>query len=398
MEEKYIDLLLKKCLNLNFSKILFVNYDIVNKDFIIKLVKRAKELGVEEIYLDENDIYKEHDILSDIELSDIENHPYFNRSVWNEYANKSANFLSFRSPNPGVMEDIDPKKLARAEYIKRKTSSIYINKILMYQIPWCIAALPNQNWANNVFKNEKDAFKLLENTLYNICMVNTDNPIESWNKHLENNKVIIETLNNLKLKMLHYKNNLGTDLTVQLLSDGLWCDASKNGLVNMPSYEIFTTPDYRKTNGIVYGSRPLIYNGGIIDNFWIKFENGKAIDCGAQKGESILRNIINSDDNSCYLGECALVENNSPISNTGLVFGLTLIDENASCHLALGEGFIECSQNNDNLSDEQLLAKGINLSKVHVDFMIGTPDLEIEAETYDGKKIKILEEGNFKKY
>ncbi len=398
MEEKYIDLLLKKCLNLNLSKILFVNYDIVNKDFIIKLVKRAKELGVKQIYLDENDIYKEHDILSDIELSDIENHPYFNRSVWNEYANKSANFLSFRSPNPGVMEDIEPKKLARAEYIKKKTSSIYINKILMYQIPWCIAALPNQNWANNVFKNEKDAFNLLENTLYNICMVNTENPIESWNKRLENNKVIIETLNNLKLKMLHYKNNLGTDLTVQLLSDGLWCDASKNGLVNMPSYEIFTTPDYRKTNGIVYGSRPLIYNGGIIDNFWIKFENGKAIDCGAQKGESILRNIINSDDNSCYLGECALVENNSPISNTGLVFGLTLIDENASCHLALGEGFIECSQNNDNLSDEQLLAKGINLSKVHVDFMIGTPDLEIEAETYDGKKIKILEEGNFKKY
>ena len=397
MEEKYIDLLLKKCLNLNFSKCLFVNYDVVNKAFINKLIVRAKELGVEEIYLDENDIYKEHDILSNIEFSDIEKHPYFDRTIWNEYANKNSNFLSFRSPNLGVMDDIDPEKLARAEYTKRKTCSVYLNKILSYPIPWCIAALPNQNWANKIFGNNENSLKLLENTLYNICMVNTDNPIDNWNKYLENNKFIIEKLNNLRLKMLHYKNSLGTDLTVELLDDSIWCDASNNGLVNMPSYEIFTTPDYRKTNGIVYGSRPLIYNGGLIDNFWIKFENGKAIDCGAEQGETILRNIINSDDNSCYLGECALVENNSPISNTGLVFGLTLIDENASCHLALGEGFLECSKNNENLSDEEILEKGINLSRVHVDFMIGTPDLEIEAETYDGKKVKILEDGNFKK-
>ena len=396
MEEKYIDLLLKKCINLNKSKVLFINYDIVNQDFIDKLEFRAKELGVKEIFLDENNIYKEHEILKSIELSEIEKHPYFNRSIWDDYAEKNSNFLIFRAPNPGIMDDINSEKVARAEYIKRHTSSLYRRKQFTYEIPWCIAALPNKKWADNIFENKENAYNLLENAIYEACMVNTNNPIESWNKHLENNKYMIDKLNNLKIKILHYKNKLGTDLKIELLKDAIWCDASTSGLVNMPSYEIFTSPDYRKTNGIVYSSRPLVYNNGLIDNFWIRFEDGKAVDYDAEKGYEILNGIINSDENSCYLGECALVENNSPISNTNLVYGLTLFDENASCHLALGEGFIECSNDNENLTKEELLKKGINVSKAHVDFMIGTPDLEIEAETFDGQKIKILENGNFK--
>lgn len=397
MEEKYIDLLLKKCVNINKTNSLFINYDIVNQNFIDKLVKRAEELGVKEIYLDKNDIYEEHDILKNITLSEIDNQQYFNRSIWNEYALKNFSFLIFRAPNPGLMDDIDSKKLTHAEYIKRHTSSLFRRKQFTYEIPWCIAALPNKNWADSLFKNKENSYELLENAIYDACMINTKNPIESWNKHLENNKYMINKLNNLKIKLLHYKNQLGTDLKVELLKDTIWCDASTSGLVNMPSYEIFTSPHYKKTNGIVYSSKPLIYNGGIIKDFWIMFENGKVINYDAKEGKNILKSIINSDENSCYLGECALVENNSPISNTNLIFGLTLFDENASCHLALGEGFIECSKENENLTKEELLQKGINVSKAHVDFMIGTPDLEITAETHDGKKIKILENGNFKK-
>lgn len=398
MEEKYIDLLLKKCIDLNKSKVLFINYDIINEGFVYKLVARAKELGVTEVYLDSNNIYEERNILKNISLEEIDEHPYFNRSIWNKYAEKGANFLIFRAPNPGIMDEVDPKKVARAEYVKRNTSSIYKKMQLTYQIPWCIAALPNRFWAEKVFGDADSSFELLENALYKSCMVDTIDPIKSWNSHLENNKTMLEKLNNLKIKMLHYKNSLGTDLTLELLDDNIWCDASKNGLVNMPSYEIFTSPDYRKTNGIVYSSRPLLYNGALVDNFWIKFEDGKAIECGAKEGEEVLKSIINSDSNSCYLGECALVENDSPISNTGLVFGLTLMDENASCHLALGEGFVECSKGNSNLRDEQLLQKGINLSKVHVDFMIGTNDLEIVAETKEHGKVKIMEKGNFRKF
>ncbi len=393
-EKKYIELLLKKCINFDKSKSLFINYDTVNKDFVNKLVNYAEEIGIENIYLDEKNIQDEYKILKNISIEDIENHPYFDDSMWDEYAKKDASFLIFTSPIPNIMDDIDPKKLSEAQITRRKSRPIYTKKQNYFEVPWCIAALPNDTWAKSIYQDEENAYELLENAIYKMCMIDTENPILSWDMHLENNKRIINKLNNLKLKLLHYKNSLGTDLKIELLDDGIWCDASMNGLVNMPSYEVFTSPNYKKTNGIVYGSRPLVYNGGLIDKFWIKFKDGKVIDCGADIGEEILRSIINNDANSCYLGECAIVEDNSPISNMNVIFNETLFDENAACHLALGDGFPECIKDGDKLSANELHEKGINISNTHVDFMIGTSDLNIEAETDEGK-ILIFKDGNF---
>lgn len=397
MREKYIKLLLEKCINFDNSKSLFISYDIINQDFIDSVVEYAKKIGVTDIYLDKHNLSEEHDLLNQISLEEIEKHPYFNDSIWDEYAKKGASFLMLRAPFPGLMDDVDPKKLAKAEFIRRSTKPVYKKRQLTYEIPWCIAALPNKVWADKLFEGKENSLELLENMIYKICMVDTNSPIDSWNNYLNNNKSRIEMLNHLKLKCLNYKNSLGTNLNIELLENSIWCDAGSNGLVNMPSYEIFTSPNYKKTSGIVYSSRPLYYSGGLIDKFWIKFKDGKAIDCGAKVGEEILKGIINSDSNSAYLGEVALVENDSPISNTGLVYGLTLIDENASCHLALGAGFVECIENGEQLTEEELLNQGINMSKIHVDFMIGTPDLEITGETFDNKKVKIFEKGNFKK-
>ena len=397
MREKYIKLLLEKCINFDNSKSLFISYDIINQDFIDSVVEYAKKIGVTDIYLDKHNLSEEHDLLNQISLEEIEKHPYFNDSIWDEYAKKGASFLMLRAPFPGLMDDVDPKKLAKAEFIRRSTKPVYKKRQLTYEIPWCIAALPNKVWADKLFEGKENSLELLENMIYKICMVDTNSPIDSWNNYLNNNKSRIEMLNHLKLKCLNYKNSLGTNLNIELLENSIWCDAGSNGLVNMPSYEIFTSPNYKKTSGIVYSSRPLYYSGGLIDKFWIKFKDGKAIDCGAKVGEEILKGIINSDSNSAYLGEVALVENDSPISNTGLVYGLTLIDENASCHLALGAGFVECIENGEQLTEEELLNQGINMSKIHVDFMIGTPDLEITGETFDNKKVKIFENGNFKK-
>ena len=159
-------------------------------------------LGIEEIYLDENDIYKEQAILSNIQLSDIEHHPYFDRYIWNEYADKKANFLILKSPVSGIMDGVDPAKIARAEYIKRKTSEFYKNLQISHQIPWCIAALPNQNWANKVFDNNVYSFNLLEKAIFEVCMIDENDPIENWNKQLEKNKLVMEKLNNLKIKIL----------------------------------------------------------------------------------------------------------------------------------------------------------------------------------------------------
>lgn len=393
MDDKYITLLLERCLNFNKSKSLLINYDIINKDFADKIKNRALLMGISDIYMDETDIYEERDILSNILLDEIDTHPYFDRTIWDQYAKKYSNFLMIDSEFPGVMDEIDASKIARARYIKRKTCPIYKDYQLKNIVPWCIAAYPNKVWAEYLFPNDKNALDKLTKYIYDMCMINDKNPIDNWNFYLENNKKIVEKLNKYKFRELHYTNHLGTDLHIGLLEDSLWCDASGDGLVNMPSYEIFSSPDYRKTNGIVYSSRPLIYNGGLIDEFWIKFNNGKAVEWDAKKGKDILSGIINSDNNSGYLGECALVDFDSPISSTKQIFYTTLIDENASCHLALGEGFTECIISKIEDEDE-LLSHGINISKTHVDFMIGTEDLKIVGKTENNEEIIIMENGN----
>lgn len=394
MEEKYIDLLLKRCLSVEASKILFVDYNTVNKGIADKVFARAKEIGYEEIYLCESDDFKEHDILKNISYDDIEKHPYFDASIWNEYALKGANFLCLITEFPGLMDDIEPNKLTRAKFVRRSSRTIFREKELAYEIHWCMAAVPNEMWAKSIF-NEENAYDKLYKMIMDMCMVDTKNPIESWNEHISNTKTTVEKLNDLKIKSLNYKNSLGTDLHIELPDNVKWMGAGSHGdsmIVNMPSYEVFTTPDYTKTEGIVYSSRPLINNGGYINDFYIEFKNGKVINYSAKEGLEILKGIIESDSQSCYLGEVALVDSDSPISRTNKVFGMTLFDENASCHLALGAGFVTCL--GDDITTDEAFKKGINKSNNHVDFMIGTNDLDIIADTKDGKKL-IFKKGHF---
>lgn len=397
LENKYVELLLKRCLNFDKSKSLLISYDKVNKKFCEKIINKANEMGVQDIYIEETDVYKEHDILKLIKLDEIDNNPYFNKKVWDEYAKKNASFLMIDTEFPGIMDDIEPGKLSRAKYIERSTKPIYKEKQGKGEIPWCIASFPNKIWADSIFPNESNSAEKLFLVICKMCMIDKENPIESWNLYLKEAAKIEKKLNDLKIKQLHYKNSLGTDLIIELNDNAIWCSAASNEnkmLVNMPSYEIFTTPNYKKTNGIVYSSKPLVHNGGLIDEFYIRFKDGKVVDFNAKKGYEILKGIIESDSQSCYLGECALVNNDSPISNTGLVFGTTLFDENASCHLALGDGFEECIENGFNMNKEELLNSGVNHSNTHVDFMIGTSDMNIIATTKTSKKL-IFKEGNF---
>lgn len=398
MENKYISLLLERCLSFKKSKSLFISYDKVNKEFVEKLINYAKKMGINDISFDEEDIFLTHQKLSTETIEEIEKDPYFNKKKWDEYAKKDACFLMLETEFPHVMDNIEPSRIAKARFMNRSTREIFRQKEVSYEISWCIAALPNEIWAKDLFPNDKNAYQKLENIIYEMCMVDTKDPIKSWNDYINKSKEKVKKLNDLEIKSMHYTNELGTNLTVEMPQNTLWVSAVNeehdNIIVNMPSYEIFSSPDYRKTSGIVYSSRPLIYGGGTIDEFFIEFRDGKVINYDAKVGKEILKGIIESNENACYLGEVALVNNNSPISNTKLVFGTTLFDENASCHLALGDGFSECIKNGANLTKEELLKEGINQSKNHVDFMIGTKDLEIEAETNQGK-IKIFTKGNF---
>ena len=395
MDSKYIKLLLDKCLWFNETKILFISFNKLNREFVQKIYEYALSIGIDEVYLEEIDEYYKHDLLKNSTIDQIKENDYFKALMWNEYAKRDATFLFIESEIPGLMDDIEPEKLALSSYLKRSTKPVYNEKRDKGLISWCIAAYPNKIWAKDLFKTD-DAYERLYNYIMKMCMVDTENPLLSWDNHLNFVDKTVEKLNNLKIKKLHYTNSLGTDLYLTLPNNYLYASAKDGkGIVNMPSYEVFTSPDYRYTEGIVYSALPLIYNGAFIDKFWIKFKEGKAVECGAQKGKEVLEGIINSDPNACYLGEAALVNNDSPISNTGQVFKTTLFDENASCHLALGAGFNECYKNGLQMSKEELLKEGINQSKNHVDFMIGTPDLNIEATLENGEKVLIFKNGNF---
>lgn len=397
MEEKYIELLLEKCVDKE-SKILFIHYQKEIAPFIQELIKRAKEKGIEEIYLDEEDIYKTHDLLKESTEQSILESDYFNSKIWDEYAKKNASFLIMETEYPNLMEDVPNHLIAAAAKRKRETRPIYRKMVENCTLSWCIAAYPGKEWANEVFKGEENSYEKLKQAIFKTCMLDKENPIECWDNHLDKIKKMMNVLNQLNLTKLHYQNSLGTALDIYLPKDYQFSSAKdQKVIVNMPSYEVFASPDYLKTEGIVYSAKPLYYNGKKVDEFWIKFVEGRAVDYDAKVGKEILKAIIEEDERSCYLGECALVENNSPISNLNIPFGTTLIDENASCHLALGAGFAECLKNGLTMSEKELTNRGINSSKIHVDFMIGTPDLSITALTDKKEEVVIFKNGNFSK-
>jgi len=393
-EDKYIKLLLERCLKLEENQPLFINYNIVNQDFVDKLIDYANSLGVNDIYLDKVDMQEYHDTLMNIDIMEIKNHEMFNCQIWDEYVKKNAAFLMLSTEIPNLMDDVSSKKIAEADKVKLKSKPLYKEKQLKNEIAWCIACLPNEKWAEVVFKDSKQPLKDFEECLNKMTMLDKMDPIAAWDELLDEQKNLIDKLNALEIESLHFTNDLGTDLTVYLDKLAVFsCACSGKWIVNMPSYEVFTTPDYRKTEGIVYSSKPLMYNGKLIDEFNLTFKNGQVTKIVAKKGQDVLDEIINTDELSAYLGEVALVNYDSPISNTNRVFMSTLFDENASCHVALGSGFLECILNGENLSKDELKEIGLNSSSNHVDFMIGTKDLLVTAQTINGE-VTIMENGN----
>ncbi len=393
MENEYIKLLIDGCLKVKKGDSLFISYDKINNEFVDKLVSYAKNKGIDDIYLDATNAFQIHDILNSSTKKEIEENPLFNSHIWDEYAKKKAHFLMFCSEIPNLMDDVDSEKIALKSKIALETKPLYRKYQKDGIIPWCIAALPNKYWAEILFKDSSKPLEEFWNTLGKLCMLD-GNAVKNWEEFLHKQEEIKNKLNDLKITKLYYKNSLGTDLQISLSDKALWQNASEGEyIVNIPSYETFTTPDLHKTQGIVYSSKPLIYNGKVIDEFYIKFDKGKVVDFKAKKGEDILKEIIESEKGMKYLGEAALVNYNSPISKTNICFETTLLDENASCHLALGMGFLECVEDGLNKSEEELTKLGVNSCQNHVDFMIGTKDMEILADTKDGK-VTIMKDGN----
>lgn len=306
------------------------------------------------------------------------------------------------SEDPDGLRGMDQEKNSKALQARYKIVKPFRDR-MENKYQWCIAAVPGAKWAKKIFPGIRTsaAIEKLWEAILAASRVD-DDPEEAWRKHNADLASRCEYLNSLGIDTLHYTASNGTNLTVGLIEDGIFCGGGEYTLEsnvyfnpNIPSEEVFTSPMRGKAEGIVYSTKPLSYRGELIENFSVRFEGGKAVEVKAERGEALLRELIGMDDGAAYLGECALVPTASPISESGLLFYNTLFDENAACHLALGAGFTACLRDYDKYSLEEAHQKGVNDSQIHEDFMIGCADLSIVATTRDGLEVQIFKDGNW---
>lgn len=398
---EYAKLIAQKGVNIQKGQEVWITASLDQPKFVEMLVKECYALGAKKVVVDWT-----YDKLSVLDSK------YMSQDAMNEVANWEEEKMKYQkdvlpariyldSDDPDGMRYARQDKIAKARIAKYAIRKPYIDA-MENKYQWCIAAVAGKDWAKKVFPDERTSAaveKLWEAILYTSRALST--PIENWTAHNKNLHGKCDALNSLNLKYLHYKSANGTDLRVELLEQANFLAGSEKSLLgiefnpNIPSEEVFTTPKAGSAEGIVYSTKPLSYQGALIENFWVKFENGKVSQVHAEKNEELLRQMISMDDGAKMLGECALVPYDSPINNSGILFYNTLFDENASCHLALGRGFSNCIKDYDKYTQQDFDDMGVNNSMIHVDFMIGSDTLDIVGETADGKKIQIFKNGNW---
>ena len=310
-------------------------------------------------------------------------------------------YIYLESEDPDGLKGVNMEKLAKARQKKYPIQKPYLDA-MENKYQWCIAAVPGAAWAKKMFPDlpkGKAIEKLWEAILYTSRV--TDDPIAAWNEHNADLKSRCEYLNGLGIKTLVYHSKNGTDLRVGMIPQAEFkggADRTVGGTYfnpNIPSEECFISPMRGEAEGIVYATKPLSYQGQLIEDFSVRFEGGKVVEVHAGKNEELLKKMVSMDEGASYLGECALVPYDSPISNSNLLFYSTLFDENAACHLALGAGFADTIKDFDKYTLDECREMGINDSMIHVDFMIGCDDLQIDAETNDGKTVPVFRNGNW---
>ena len=317
------------------------------------------------------------------------------------YCNVLPVTLYLTSEDPDGQRGMNMKKVAKARQLRYPIVRPYVDRREGWQ-QWCIAAVPGVAWAKKVFPGVRAsvAVEKLWEAILSASRVGEDS-VKAWEEHNANLKARCEYLNSLGIESLHYTADNGTDLTVGMIPEAMFCggaETSRQKIVfnpNIPSEECFISPMKGKAEGIVYSTMPLSYQGQLIENFSLHFENGKAVEAKAEKGEELLKTMISMDEGAAYLGECALVPQKSPICESGILFYNTLFDENASCHLAMGMGYADTIRDHHNKTLEECRALGINDSMIHVDFMMGCDTMKIDATCRDGKVVTLFRDGNW---
>jgi aminopeptidase len=310
--------------------------------------------------------------------------------------------LAIVGDNPMLLSGEDPAKVARASKANSIAYQPALQKIVNFDVNWNIIAYPNAAWAKLVFPGDKEdvAVAKLAEAIFTASRVDNDDPIAAWHKHNAALRSRTEWLSGQRFHALHYSGP-GTDLTVGLADGHEWvggASTSKNGITcnpNIPTEEVFTTPHARRVSGNVVSTKPLSYQGSLIDGIAVRFEEGRIVEAKATRGEEVLNKVLDTDEGARRLGEVALVPHSSPISKSGLLFFNTLFDENAASHIALGQCYSKCFVNGDKLTPEQIAAQGGNKSFIHIDWMIGSDKIDIDGVHADGRRVPVFRKGEW---
>lgn len=400
--DKYAELAVKVGVNIQEGQTLVVHAPVDSAEFTRLIAKKAYEAGarlVKIMWTDETITRLQFEKAADDVFTDA---PKWYAGEMTELVENGAAILHVLAENPDLLSGIDSERIGNFY----KTRGEALKQYRAYQqsdkFSWCLIAVPSAAWAAKVFPDapESEQVGKLWDAIFHTVRVDQENPVEAWNKHLEVLEAKSTVLNAKKYKKLHYIAP-GTDLTIELPEGHIWAQGDSinerghSFVANMPTEEVFTAPLKTGVNGTVHSTKPLSYAGNIVDNFSLTFEKGKVVSFTAEQGYETLERLLNMDEGARYLGEVALVPHQSPISESNILYYNTLFDENASNHLALGSAYAFCLEGGKDMNQEQLIQNGLNTSVTHVDFMIGSGEMDIYGVTADGKEEPVFLKGNW---
>jgi aminopeptidase len=400
--EKYAELAVKVGVNIQKGQTLVVNAGLDAAEFVRLVVRSAYETGAHNVIVNWND-----DVVSRTKYELAPDEAFTTYPVWRakeqeDLVEQGAAFMAIVSSSPDLLKGVNPERIANFQKAAGTALTKYRQAVQSDKVSWTVIAAPSSAWAAKVFPDapSDQQVSLLWEAIFKSVRVDVENPVEAWKKHDETLHEKVSYLNEKRYQKLHYTAP-GTDLTIELPKNHIWVGAgsvNESGfefMANMPTEEVFTVPYRTGVNGTVASTKPLSFGGNIIDRFSITFENGRIVDFKAEEGEEVLKRLVETDEGSHYLGEVALVPYDSPISQSNVLFYNTLFDENASNHLAIGSAYAFCIEGGKKMSREELDANGLNESITHVDFMIGSQDMDIDGITVDGVAEPVFRKGNW---
>lgn len=399
---KYVSLAIEIGINVQPGQTVVIFAPVGAAEFVRGAVRRAYEVGAKHVYVEwsDDEVTRARFELASGEA--LEEYPMWRAKGYEELAENNAAFLYVVSENPDLLKGIDASRIQTSSKAANTALRGLTSLRLKDKVSWAIVGVPSAAWANRVFPAlpEEERVSALWEAIFDATRVNHDNPVQAWREHTNDLGSRAQKLNDKQYAALHYLSE-GTDITVELPQDHIWVSAggtdekSVTFMKNIPTEEVFTSPLRTGVNGTVRSTKPLSYGGNVLENFTLTFKDGKIVEYAAEKGYDILKSLIEIDEGSHYLGEIALVPYQSPISNTNLIFYNTLFDENASCHFAIGRAFPFCLQGGTEMSQEELRNRGLNDSLTHVDFMMGSSEMNIDGILENGEREPIFRNGNW---